>query len=195
MEEHSSLEVIKLYVEIIEPILTFIGVVIAGIWGYRKFIWQREKEPATEIDMDVKFIGIQDEKWIIEITAYLENKGLVRQKYEDFILRVRYIERNDEVIDGDEKLNYQLYFPKSTDSEIQKEGENKKRREFHNADFINPKMKFRHRYITSIPKSASFIWIQGKFKFIINRKEAITNSQRIFRVPASEEELLELIRK
>lgn len=158
-----------------------IAVIAAGGWAYRKFIYQRENEPATDIDIDLKFVGIQDNKWIIEITSFLRNQSLVRHEYKDFQVSVRYLLPEDKVEDGDEGILYQLNFPRSIDERI-----SGKKRFFGNVEYINPKQEFNHRYITSIPINATFVWIQCKFLFIL-RKEVKMNSQRIFRVPASEE--------
>lgn len=182
-----TLELIKLWVEIIEPIAKMIAILIGAIWAYNKYIIRREREPATEIDMDLRFIGIQEEKWIIEVAAILENKSQVRHKYEDFELTVRYITAEDQIVDGGPGINYQLVFNRTIDQDRLPEG---MKRVFHNADFINPNLQFRHRYISYLPIEATFVWIQGKFFFSINGKRVKTNSQRIFRVPRSEAEIL-----
>ena len=38
----------------------------------------RANEPATDMDVDVKFVGKQDSKWIVEITVVLGNRSQVR---------------------------------------------------------------------------------------------------------------------
>jgi hypothetical protein len=86
----------------------------------------------------------------------------------------------DEVKDGGEKIKYQLYFPK-------KNIDATKKRCFENVGYINPKQEFNHRYITSIPSNATFVWIQCKFLFKLG-VDVKMNSQRIFRVPANEKE-------
>jgi hypothetical protein len=61
-------EIIKLLPSYIESF----AIIAAGGWAYWKFIYQRQKEPATDIDIDLRFIGIQDSKWILEVTSILE---------------------------------------------------------------------------------------------------------------------------
>ena len=109
-----------------------------------------------------------------------ENLRLVRVKYEDFQVTVRYLMPEDRVEDGGEKILYQLNFPRTIDERI-----NGKKRFFGNADYLNPRQEFRHRYITSIPEDGTFVWVQCKFLFT-PQKNVKMNSQRIFRVPAGE---------
>ena len=131
---------------------------------------------------------MQKEKWVIEVTCVLENKSLVRHTYRDFQVTVRYLERTDEIIDGPDCTKYQLAAPKTIDDRIAKA-----KRFFAGVDlsngnqnYINPRQQFRHRYITWIPSSASFVWVQCKFDFRVawHRKQK-TNSRRVFRVPDS----------
>jgi hypothetical protein len=175
MPEKSILEVLPSYVQAA-------ALVVAGGWAYWKFIIQRSNEPATDIDIDLKFIGRQDGQWIIEVTSFLKNQSQVRLEYKNFQVGVRYLLPEDKVKDGDEDLVYQLDFPNTIDDRIKP---NKRR--FENAVYINPKQEFRHRYITSVPVNATFVWVRCKFFFMLRDPKPVkVNSQRIFRVPDSE---------
>ena len=74
-------------IKVLPQYVQALAVVTAGGWAYWKFIYQRQKDPASDIDLDLRFVGIQDQKWIIEVTAVLENKSLVQHRYENFTLR------------------------------------------------------------------------------------------------------------
>ncbi|PYS18988.1 MAG: hypothetical protein DMG11_32295 [Acidobacteria bacterium] len=80
-------------IKTIAAVLQVLALIVAGGWAYWKFIHQRMNEPAADIDIDLKFVGKQDGKWIIEITSFLKNQSLVRVKYEDFQVTVRYVGR------------------------------------------------------------------------------------------------------
>jgi hypothetical protein len=176
------------WVDIIPEYIKTLALVVGAGWAYWKFIYQRQREPATDIDIDVKFVGVQKEKWVIEITCVLENKSLVRHTYRDFQVTVRYLERTDEITDGPSEIYYQLDAPTTIDHRI-----NKAKRFFAGVDlsngnqnYMNPKQQFRHRYVTWIPSSASFVWVQCKFDFSVGgRRKQKMNSQRVFRVPDS----------
>ncbi|WP_138733375.1 hypothetical protein [Modestobacter excelsi] len=170
----------------------YIGVallLIGGAWAYFTFLHQRQGEPATDIDVDLEFIGTQAEQHIIQVTADLENRSLVRHRYQDFILTIRYLTREDGVVDGDAPLNYQLNCPRTIDSRIGGE-----KRYFANPSYINPRQRFRHRYVTYLPHDATFAWVQCRFTYdhtglwsrwarAHHRDSVVTNSQRIRRVP------------
>ena len=80
MSSDTIVEVIK----VLPTYLQAIAVIAGGVWGYRKFIHQRANEPATDIDIDLKFVGIQDDEWIIEITSFLSNKSLGSRRISGF---------------------------------------------------------------------------------------------------------------
>ena len=68
------------------------ALIVGAAWAYWKFIYQRQKEPATDIDVALEFVGVQSEKWIIEVTCFLENRSLVRHTYRNFQVKIRYLE-------------------------------------------------------------------------------------------------------
>ena len=89
------------------------------------------------MDIDVRFVGKQDGKWLVEITVLLENKSQVRLKYEDFQITARYLLPGDKVEDGGHRIHHQLHFPRTIDERIGGE-----KRYFSNAEYINPKQVF-----------------------------------------------------
>lgn len=160
---------------------------VSAMWVLWHFLIRREGEPGAEIEIKVDFVGKQKEKWLIEVSAILTNRSYVRHEYKDFQLRVRYLLPDDEVIDGDEKkVNLQIHFPRTIDDRV-----NRKCRFFANAAYIDPRLSFRHSYITFIPADATFIWVQCKLLFPAKRhhlgwtkKLEPKNTQRLFKVPA-----------
>lgn len=183
------------WVEILPEYIQALAIIVGAGWAYWKFIYQRQREPATDIDIDVRFVGVQKKKWVIEVTCVLENKSLVRHTYRDFQVTVRFLESTDGITDGPLGIEYQLDAPKTIDKRIKdkrffagvdisnsrKDADAQKRL---TQNYINPRQQFHHRYITWIPDSASFVWVQCKFNFSLGRhREQKMNSQRIFRVP------------
>ncbi|MGH9931589.1 MAG: hypothetical protein ACREA9_20470 [Pyrinomonadaceae bacterium] len=175
------------WLELLPEYVKAFALIVGAAWAYWKFIYQRQREPATDIDVDLKFVGVQKEKWIIEVTCFLENKSLVRHTYRDFQVKIRYLEHTDEITDGSKEIYYQLQAEKKIDARIEKA-----KRFFAGVDdsktnqnYINPRQQFRHRYITWIPRSATFVWVKCEFDFGVGRrgKPQKMNTQRIFRVP------------
>src|SRR5688572_25823048 len=111
--------------------LKVVALIIGGLWVYWKFIRQRENEPAADIDIDVKFVGIQNNQWIIEVTSFVENKSLVKHKYTHFQVTVRYLLPDDKIEDSNkDNVNFQLHCPRTIDDRI-----NGKKRLFHNVEY------------------------------------------------------------
>ena len=160
----------------------------AAVWW---FLFRRELEPASEMTLDVDFAGRQDGQILMEVIATLANKSAVRQTYRDFLVRVRYLLPTDEVADGPKELQYQVIFPHSIDARIQAANESQRiSRRFGYAIYINPRLTYRHSYITSIPEDATFIWVHCRLLFRTRERwysmkatEHIKNQQRLFRVP------------
>lgn len=159
--------------------------IVSAMWIYWHFLIKREGEPGAEIEINVDFVGQQKDKWLIEVSAILTNRSYVRHNYHDFQLKVRYLLPNDEVADGGDKINFQLNFTRTIDERIAG-----KCRFFANAAYIDPRLSFRHSYITFIPAEATFIWLQCKLLFPTKRRRlgwkkqlAMKNTQRLFKVP------------
>ncbi len=103
---------------VVQSLVTIVAIVVGGIWAYTKFIYRREKEPRAEFSVDLDFIGTQGNSWLVEVSAYVENKGLVRHPVRNFKLRLRYLCDDDQVIDGEENLKFQVLFPHSINERI-----------------------------------------------------------------------------
>jgi hypothetical protein len=162
-----------------------LAVLASAAWGYWLFRVRRDPEPAGELQIDVDFVGQQDLKWLLEVSGTLTNKSLVRHKYQDFQVVIRYLLPDDKIEDGGAKVNYQLLCPRVIDERIDKQP-----RFFANAEYINPRLTFRHSYVTFIPEKATFIWVQCKLRYPMHgrwlgwKKELQTkNAQRFFKVP------------
>jgi len=134
------------------------------------------------------------------IVSRLGDRSLVRHTYRNFQVKIRYLEAMDEIIDGPEKIYYQLQVKKKIDARInprpgEKETDDrieKAKRFFAGVDdpknkqnYINPKQQFRHRYITWIPVSATFVWVKCEFEYDldVDGRPKKMNTQRIYRVP------------
>src|SRR4051812_4336176 len=88
------------------------AIVVGGLWAYRKFLHERHDEPATDIDVDLEFVGTQAGQHIVQVTAALQNKSLVRHSYRNFSVSIRYLTSEDPLADGGPRLHYQLLCPK-----------------------------------------------------------------------------------
>jgi len=101
---------------------------------------------------------------------------------------VRYLLPTDQISDGSEKINYQLSCVRTIDDRI-----GGIKRYFANAMYIDPRLTFRHSYITFLPTDATFVWVQCSLQFPGRRRwfalKQVTetkNTQRLFSVPPRE---------
>ena len=178
-------------VETIQLIATAAGSAILAATGVWWFLVRRELDPGSEMTIDLNFSGRQDNQVLLEVVATLTNKGSVQQRYYNFRANVRYLRAADRVIDGPRALDYQLLFPNSIDSRIHTvEPEGRKVRLFGHSVYINPKLCYRHSYVTSVPGDATFILVHCGLLFearekwySIKRTSHVKNQQRLFRVP------------
>jgi hypothetical protein len=181
------------FLELLPQYIQALAIVAAGLWAYWQFIYQRKKEPATDIDVDLRFVGQQDKAWIIEVTCVLVNKSLVRHTYRNFRVTVRYLTAADKIVDGSKDIEHQLRVPMTIDKRLDSREDRKTRRFFagvadaeENENYINPGQQFHQRYVTWVPDDATFVWVQCKFSYDVGRATPQkTNTQKIFRVPTS----------
>jgi hypothetical protein len=52
--------------ELVPAYIQAVAIVVAGLWAYWQFIYQRKKEPASDLDVGLRFVGRQKGAWIIE---------------------------------------------------------------------------------------------------------------------------------
>jgi hypothetical protein len=151
---------------------------------------KREVEPGSELQLGLEFVGQQANQWLIEVEAVLKNQGLVRQWYSDFRIVIRYLLPYDPIEDGSKDIAYQLHCPRTINERLSTD-KPKAIRCFTNAMYIDPRLTFRHSYITFVPQDATFVWVQCSLRFCGRREwyawrrsSETKNAQRLFRVPS-----------
>src|SRR5438128_741347 len=113
---------------------TLLIATVSAVWIIWLFLTRRQGEPGGELQINVDFVGQQDDKWLIEVSAILTNRSSVRHRYRDFRLKVRYFLPTDKIEDGEDWLNYQLSCPRTIDD--RDKHISKKHRFFANAAYI-----------------------------------------------------------
>jgi hypothetical protein len=53
----------------IAKVIESLAVVVGGGWAYWQFVVRRESEPATDLDVDLSFVGVQNGQWIVQVCA------------------------------------------------------------------------------------------------------------------------------
>jgi hypothetical protein len=146
------------WVQTVNAAAAFIALCIGGTWAYIKIRKRREHFPRVEFTVDVSFAGLQKGQWVIEVLAFVDNKGLVRHLIREFAFDLRYISHDDALEEGGESIGHQIRIP-----HLVKKGTWVP--ETWAASFIEPGLATRYSYIAAIPRDASFVLLHGKFSY------------------------------
>lgn len=169
-------EIVRNYAQAIQAVATAIAIIFGGVWAYFRFVRQREHSLRVEFTIDAEFIGVQDNQWLLEINANVENKGAVLHKISDFQFALRYIKSDDKLENGDENINFQtkIEHPQHKGYLIPQKWE---------FSFLEPSVKNQYKYISTIPTEATFVLIYGKFKYQNDEHEFHT-ATKLLKVPS-----------
>ena len=155
----------------IESLATVLALVVGAYWTYTRFIKQRENFAFIEFTVDMNFIGKQDGSWVVELIAYLENKGKLQHRFSDLSFDLEALFRHDPV-QSNEQYGGQAFFP----HEIAK-------RPWLPAGsyFIEPGIKAKYSYVARVPEEATFVMLHGRFTY--ENQPAWHTAERTLTVP------------
>jgi hypothetical protein len=138
-----------------ESVATVIALGVGAYWTYTRFIKQRENFAFIEFTVDMNFVGRQDGYWIVELIAYLENKGKVQHRFSDLAFDLEALFASDPVRPS-EQYGGQAHFP----HEVAKRSWLPS-----GSYFIEPGIKAKYSYVAQIPAEASFAMLHGRFTY------------------------------
>lgn len=151
------------WLQIFDGSVTLLAAVIAGTWAFIKIRRRREHFPRIEFTVDVDFVAVQNERWIVSLNAFVVNKGVVRYEVRDFQFDARYASRSDLLEEGGPDINFQTYVPR-----LLKEGSWLGAGS--GSAFVDPGLQTRYSYISSVPCEASLLLLHGRVGFRASRK-------------------------
>jgi hypothetical protein len=139
----------------LESLATVVALAVGAYWTYTRFIKQRENFAFIDFTVDVNFVGHQDAKWIVELIAYVENKGKVQHQFSDLSFDLAALFQNDPV-QSSQQFGGQALFP----HEIA-------RRPWipPGTYFIEPGVKAKYSYVAHIPGESSYVMLHGHFTY------------------------------
>jgi hypothetical protein len=149
-------------------------ITIGALWAFLRFRRERVHVPRVGFDLKCHFYGPQKNAFIAEFILSLRNKGLVKHKFHDVLLRVRGIEKEQELGFWQDK-GQRLVFPIAliSDNVIYKQK--------YEYIFVEPGIDQDLTYVTKIPSSINFIVARAEFKYDESRTYSI---ERVFALPA-----------
>ena len=159
----------------VQSIVTSIALGVGGGWTLWRFVLQRENVARLENDLEFRLIGPQEGRLLIEIAAVIENKGKVRHWVKDFYFNLYCLRANDPLIENTEHFNGQPRFGERLQN----------KRGWFPADwvqsFIEPGVKQRYTFTTSIPADATSVLLYSEFRYS-DSERGFHTSQRVFAV-------------
>lgn len=132
-----------------------LAVTVGGVWALLRFIRTREAHPKIEFNVDVNFVRLQGDFWIVEAVANIENKGLVRHRTPKFTFSIRYLTAAD-LVEPDARFGVRLPHSAAKGSWLPDDWDK---------SFVEPGVHTRYSAPARIPKEATTILIHGKFHY------------------------------
>jgi hypothetical protein len=162
-------------IKAIESVATLVALVIGAIWAYIKFRKRREHAPRIEFLVDIGFVGTLNDEWLVEVQAFVDNKGLVRHVFRKFDFSLRCLYETDPIKEGGKEINYQTEIPHVIKTGSWMSG----------AHYIEPGLRTRYSYVATIPRTASFVLLHGRFEYEGGEYEH--TADKLIKVPEEQE--------
>jgi len=154
---------------------------------------RREDHPRIEFEVDVRVIGIHKNFYLVELLAYIDNKGLIAFKLEpeDFYFSLFALMAKDEIdyiVDSSNKTN-----EKDLESGSKKIARIKfpttlmRKRWLPWHTFLEPNVRQKYSYHTAVPNDCSYLLLWGKFIYDDDKADFHT-AEKIIKVPQDPKE-------
>ncbi|PSL28158.1 hypothetical protein [Chitinophaga ginsengisoli] len=182
--------------QFLENVLTCLAIMIGGVWTFWRFILNGDGKPKIQFDIDLRVVGRQDSKILIEAIATVHNKGQVRHIIKNFLLDILILKKNEPIINGDDFINYQIFLKKFNPEKVNPEppeSENRivwvPRRWY--KTFIDAGIAQKYTYLTYVPEDTTFVSLYSRFYFnsFFSFKKDFQSVQKTFNVTKMEESL------
>jgi len=180
--------------EILKNILTCLAIIIGAVWTFWRFILNGDGNPKIQFDIDLRIVGRQDSKILIEAIAIVHNKGQVRHLIRNFFLDVLILKKDEPIINGDTSINYQILLKKNNPEKAESEPPELKNRivwvpKSWYETFIDAGIAQKYTYLTYVPQDTTFISLYSRFYFksLFSSKKDFQSTQKTFNIIKMEE--------
>lgn len=152
------METIQTLAPIAEHLATTLALVIGGVWALRKSLETREGHPKIEFGVDLLELGDQQGHTLLELSATVLNKGLVRHKIKDFKFDLYYL-RAESNVEVSEALNGQVRFERALKDRVWLPLQD------NDYTFVDPGIVQKYVYLASVPSEAAFVLLKSRFEY------------------------------
>lgn len=170
-------------IQAIKDLATAFAILIAGGWAIFRFYFRREFEPCAELDVSLIFVGRHADDWLVEVVSSVKNVGSCQLKITNFTFDLRLLDSNAVLVRGDSRISGQACIPTK-----HWEGSWLPEDAGWIYTYVNPGITTRYSYVASIPTTAQFALVHGKFEFKVGwpiRFKLLYTADRLQRVPSA----------
>ena len=157
----------------LQSFATVLSMLVGGYWVYNKYVRADERYPNVEFTADINIIGAQQGLLVVELIAFVENKGKAQLKMEGLDYDLNALLRNDPVL-RDEKWGGQVNFP----NEMCKGPFLPQEYDYF---FVDPGTNAKYSYITCVPDTTTFLMLHCKFVYFGRGKQH--SAEKTIQVP------------
>ena len=90
-----TLQETKNTVDVLKSLATIVGVLIAGLWAWSRFVLERGIIPPSQLDLSLRTISRLQDALVLEAEVRIENKGSSNLIIDDLRLRLRHTRRGE----------------------------------------------------------------------------------------------------
>ena len=152
---------------------TILSMIVGAYWIYGSFLRADERYPNVEFTADINVVGAQNGSLVVELIAFVENKGKAQLKMEGLNFDLNALRRDDPVMPS-EKWGGQVNFP----HEMCQGSFLPQKYDYF---FVDPGTNAKYSYITRVPDTTTFLMLHCKFVYFGRGKQH--SAEKTIQVP------------
>lgn len=162
----------KRFADVLIAGLQLLAVIVGGIWVFFRFRREDTHVPKVAFNIDGTFFGPQQGSYLAELVMSIENKGLVKHRFEEISLRIRGIRRDAPITLWSD--TQRVEFPEQIIDD--KDVMYKKK---YGSIFVEPDVTQRVTYVARIPVEIRFLLVRAQFQYDSHRTHS---TEKVFEV-------------
>lgn len=144
-----------------QSVATVVSFAVAGWWVYSRYIHEQGGYPKINFSADIKLIGKQGDKWVVEVIAAIENSGRAQLKLNECFFFLDFL-KADDALEKCERWSNQLCFKE----DIRKQSFFHKGVKFY---FVDPGTTAKYSHVTIVDVDVTFLLLHCYFKYSDDR--------------------------
>ncbi|MFE2426917.1 hypothetical protein ACFXJ5_09210 [Streptomyces sp. NPDC059373] len=144
----------------------------------RRLLQQREHAERIDFGVEVRFVSVHGEAWLVELAAMLDDKGQVQYATSHLTFELRCLYPGDPLVAGGAYIGGQVLIPHvlATGSWLPQEWA---------ATLIEPGLTTRYSFVASVPRGATAVLLHGAFRYRAGSDASHHTAESFHAVPDS----------